>query len=120
MEQTQMDGGIGATWAGGASGMNVTDRVLEGLPVSPASHFSDSGLREALLFIITETYCSLYPCHLTQDIIAPNGRFYLVAVSQNDPQGIITRLSAHGFDGSILLKRRAGREMLHVVRLIKR
>lgn len=34
LEVTQRAAGVGATWAGGANGMHVTQKVLEDLPVS--------------------------------------------------------------------------------------
>ncbi|SPO22186.1 related to MTQ2 - Putative S-adenosylmethionine-dependent methyltransferase [Ustilago trichophora] len=54
-----------------------------------------------------------------KDVLAKGGRFYLVAIKQNDPQGLVKRLQAQGLDAEVVLARRAGGEHLHVVRAIK-
>ena len=69
-----------------------------------------------------------------QDILAPGGRFYLVAVEPNKPLAIAERMRTLGLEvevrshrqraapkltGQIVLKRRAGREHLSVIRVIK-
>lgn len=73
------------------------------------------------------------PC---QSLLSPRGRFYLVAVKQNDIQGICSRmLSQHGLKGEvcpihpyipspltlpqIALQRRAGLEHLYVLRFTR-
>lgn len=111
LTKTQLEAEIGATWAGGVDGMVVTNVVLDLLP----------------------------------RILNPNGgRIYLVAVSANQPAQIVSNMAEHGFDGEvshvserfpqcirvsdrhlvsvlqIILKRRAGREMLHVIKLTRR
>jgi release factor glutamine methyltransferase len=64
--------------------------------------------------MITDLVLDLLP-----RILARGGKFYLVAVSQNRPDEIIERMRARGFEGEVVLKRRAGRETLHVIRLIR-
>ncbi|CBQ72218.1 related to MTQ2-Putative S-adenosylmethionine-dependent methyltransferase [Sporisorium reilianum SRZ2] len=54
-----------------------------------------------------------------KDVLAQGGRFYLVAIKQNDPAGLVRRLAAQGLDAEVVLARRAGGEHLHVVRAIK-
>ncbi|KAG9051569.1 hypothetical protein FS837_004079 [Tulasnella sp. UAMH 9824] len=47
-------------------------------------------------------------------MLSPNGVFYLVAVKQNDPEGICARMRHNqGLEGEVILKRRAGGEFLH-------
>ncbi|GAK63842.1 s-adenosyl-L-methionine-dependent methyltransferase [Moesziomyces antarcticus] len=53
------------------------------------------------------------------DALAPNGRFYLVAIKQNDPEGIVSRLCSQALQAEVVLKRRAGGEHLHIIRAIK-
>ncbi|KAK4047344.1 atp4 subunit B of the stator stalk of mitochondrial F1F0 ATP synthase [Microbotryomycetes sp. JL221] len=57
---------------------------------------------------------------IVNDLLAPGGKFYLVAISQNKPLEIIEAMSRqHGLHGEVVLKRRAGREHLHILRFIK-
>jgi release factor glutamine methyltransferase len=111
LTKTQLEAEIGATWAGGADGMVVTNIVLDLLP----------------------------------RILNPNGgTLYLVAVSANQPAQIIATTAERGFHGEvscalrccpmyvgaadhlwssirqIVLKRRAGIELLHVLKLTRR
>ncbi|EST07923.1 Eukaryotic/archaeal PrmC-related [Kalmanozyma brasiliensis GHG001] len=53
------------------------------------------------------------------DVLAEGGRCYLVAIKQNDPQGLVRRLKVQGLEAEVVLARRAGGEHLHVVRAIK-
>lgn len=110
LTRTQLAAEIGATWAGGADGMVVTNIVLDLLP----------------------------------RILNPNGgTLYLVAVSANKPTEIIATMAERGFRGEvslpttcltcsttfrltrlhvllqIVLKRRAGIEMLHILKLTR-
>ncbi|KAJ9120117.1 hypothetical protein QFC22_003015 [Naganishia vaughanmartiniae] len=86
LAETQQDGLIGATWAGGQAGMKVTDIVLDMLP----------------------------------DILSVGGIFYLIAVSENNPREICARMQQKGFTADVALKRRAGRELLHVLKIVKK
>ncbi|KAL1697487.1 S-adenosyl-L-methionine-dependent methyltransferase [Schizophyllum commune] len=54
------------------------------------------------------------------DLLSPHGRFYLVAVKQNNIQDIAQRMSALGLDCETVLQRRAGREHLFILRFTKR
>jgi len=52
-----------------------------------------------------------------EDLLSPSGRFYLVAVKQNDVAGICKRmLDDYGLHSTTVLQRRAGREHLFIVR----
>jgi release factor glutamine methyltransferase len=51
-------------------------------------------------------------------LLAPGGRFYLVAIHQNKPDEIIARMRAAGLECKTVIKRRAGRELLSVIRMI--
>ncbi|KAI0724216.1 S-adenosyl-L-methionine-dependent methyltransferase [Cerioporus squamosus] len=52
-----------------------------------------------------------------EDLLSRIGRFYLVAVKQNDIRDICRRmLEQHGLQGKVALQRRAGREHLFVLR----
>jgi len=56
---------------------------------------------------------------LVQELMAPRARFYLVAVEQNDIPTIRHKmLSIHGLQSEIVLRRRAGREHLFVIRFV--
>ncbi|WVQ82633.1 hypothetical protein IAT38_004765 [Cryptococcus sp. DSM 104549] len=50
-------------------------------------------------------------------ILAPGGRLYLVAIHQNRIQDIGTRMALIGLQSKEILRRRAGRELLCVVRI---
>ncbi|KAF9229628.1 hypothetical protein BS17DRAFT_792513 [Gyrodon lividus] len=75
--------GIAGSWAGGADGMEVTDRFLD-----------DVG-----------------------DLLSDHGKFYLVALAQNNIPEIRQKMQ-NDFDLSseIVVRRRVGREDLHIVR----
>ncbi|BGP00499.1 Methylase [Rhodotorula toruloides ATCC 204091] len=73
---------IEKSWAGGAGGMRVTNRLLEQVDT----------------------------------LLSDRGLFYLVAVPENKPLAIIADMQARGLEGEVVLKRRAGREHLHVLR----
>ncbi|EJD55085.1 hypothetical protein AURDEDRAFT_93740 [Auricularia subglabra TFB-10046 SS5] len=53
---------------------------------------------------------------MLDDLLAPAGRFYLVALKQNDIPGIARRLRQEKcMDCEVVLQRRAGREHLHML-----
>ncbi|KAG5728552.1 eRF1 methyltransferase catalytic subunit mtq2 [Termitomyces sp. T112] len=55
-----------------------------------------------------------------EELLSERGRFYLVAVAENDVPGIQERMSKlHGLRSDIVLSRRAGREHLFVIRFIR-
>lgn len=60
---------------------------------------------------------ALMPC--LADVITPGGRFYLVAIKQNDPDLLVRELQAIGFVSDICLSRKAGREHLYIIRAKK-
>ncbi|GAA5847200.1 hypothetical protein JCM3766R1_001832 [Sporobolomyces carnicolor] len=78
----QDDGTIEKAWAGGESGMRVTNKVLEQVDL----------------------------------FLSERGMFYLVAIPQNKPLEILSQMKERGLTGDIVLKRRAGREHLHILR----
>jgi release factor glutamine methyltransferase len=91
-EQAQIDKGIAGAWAGGADGMEVTNLFLDQVAVS----FSYV-IHEALHDRDTQR---LSLCR--QDMLAPTGSAYLVTVRQNDPQGIIAKMSdSRGLLGNV-------------------
>lgn len=53
-------------------------------------------------------------------ILSPNGgRFYFVAIKQNQPDQLVEQLSSYGLTADICLSRRAGREHLFIIRAIR-
>ncbi|KDN50301.1 hypothetical protein RSAG8_01637, partial [Rhizoctonia solani AG-8 WAC10335] len=53
-------------------------------------------------------------------VLSPKGCFYLVALKQNNPQGIIARMREQwSLNGKIILQRRAGREHLFIIRFTR-
>lgn len=82
VENAQSEAKIAGSWAGGAVGMDVTDCLLAQAPVR-ASVILRVG-------VDTDVLCVL------QDLLASGGKFYLVAVPQNHPQDILSRMQAEG------------------------
>ncbi|GAA5909614.1 S-adenosylmethionine-dependent methyltransferase [Sporobolomyces salmoneus] len=78
----QEEGTIEKAWAGGESGMKITNKVLEQVEL----------------------------------LLSNRGMFYLVAIPQNKPLEILEQMKERGLEGEITLKRRAGREHLHILR----
>ncbi|KAH9949436.1 S-adenosyl-L-methionine-dependent methyltransferase [Amylocystis lapponica] len=92
-DEAQSRAGIQGSWAGGHDGMQVTDIVLD--------------------TVVARTL-------LPKNLLSPTGRFYLVAVKQNDPPGICRRmLQKHDLQSEVILQRRAGREHLFVIRMCR-
>lgn len=62
-----------------------------------------------------------------QRTLRRGGRLYVVTIKQNDPEGLVRQLAAHGFEADvrtlpltqIVLRRRANREWLHILRAVK-
>ncbi|KAJ2785971.1 HemK methyltransferase member 2 [Coemansia javaensis] len=52
-------------------------------------------------------------------LLAPAGRFYLVAIEENKPDEIVRIMAAHGLAGRRVLSRRAGREHLSILRFAR-
>lgn len=65
---------IAGSWAGGTGGMEVTDRLLQDVEVSSFPVFWDT-VDDA-----------------SQGLLSPQGRFYLVALKQNDISIICSRM----------------------------
>ncbi|KAH7883878.1 S-adenosyl-L-methionine-dependent methyltransferase [Phlebopus sp. FC_14] len=49
-------------------------------------------------------------------LLSKNGRFYLVALPENNIPDICQRMHHSGFQSQIVIQRRAGREHLHIIR----
>ncbi|KAG1715797.1 hypothetical protein ID866_1373 [Astraeus odoratus] len=84
----QVENGISGSWAGGANGMEITNRFLT----------------------------------VVEDLLSDRGKFYLVALEQNNIPEIRERMS-RGFNlqsEKIVTRRRAGREFLHILRFSRR
>ncbi|KAM0750657.1 methylase [Meredithblackwellia eburnea MCA 4105] len=56
---------------------------------------------------------------LVEKLLSEKGIFYLVAIQQNKPEQIIQDMLPHGLHGKIVLKRRAGREHLQIIRFAR-
>ncbi|KAF9498096.1 S-adenosyl-L-methionine-dependent methyltransferase [Pleurotus eryngii] len=94
-ESAQTSPAIASAWAGGVNGMELTNTFLKLAPV---------GLLE----------------ENPRELLAPQGRFYLVAVKENNiPNILATMLNEHNLAGKVVLRRRAGREHLHILRFEK-
>ncbi|KAG9223120.1 hypothetical protein PLEOSDRAFT_49269 [Pleurotus ostreatus PC15] len=64
---------------------------------------------------LTNTFLKLAP-----ELLAPQGRFYLVAVKENNiPRILAAMLNEYDLAGKVVLQRRAGREHLHILRFEK-
>ncbi|KAF6120514.1 N-6 adenine-specific DNA methyltransferase 1 [Phyllostomus discolor] len=53
------------------------------------------------------------------DLLSPRGLFYLVTIKENNPEEILRTMRMKGLQGTAALSRRAGREMLSVLRFAK-
>lgn len=51
-------------------------------------------------------------------ILSSKGIFYLVVIKENDPAAIIDLMSKHGLAGSVIMTRRAGREVLSILKFV--
>ncbi|KIK49527.1 hypothetical protein CY34DRAFT_7388 [Suillus luteus UH-Slu-Lm8-n1] len=82
----QSSADIAGSWAGGADGMEITNRLLQ------------------------DVEC----------LLSPRGRFYLVALKQNDVPSIRSKmLEDFGLTSQIVIERRAGREFLLIIRFAR-
>lgn len=93
---TQTAQSIGGAWAGGKTGMFITNQVLDIAPVRRCYTLS------------------IAHAHFSQTLLSSNGRFYLVAIEQNQPEKLLGAMSPH-LQGRIVMRRRAGRELLYVL-----
>jgi len=79
----QDSAGIAGSWAGGADGMEITNRFLDNVG----------------------------------DLLSDRGKFYLVALAQNNIPGIRQKMqNSFHLNSEVVIQRRAGRENLHIVR----
>ncbi|KAJ7293188.1 S-adenosyl-L-methionine-dependent methyltransferase [Mycena rebaudengoi] len=95
---------IEGSWAGGQNGMQITDKCLPQVAVC-----SNLNLKP-------------FPSLLSnrQTLLSAHGRFYLVAVPQNNISDIRRRMKDdYSLNSEIVLQRRAGRERLSVIRFMK-
>jgi len=58
--------------------------------------------------------------HDSETLLSANGRFYLVAIKQNNLPEISQRLLERGMSAETVLQRRAGREHLFVLRIARK
>ncbi|KIJ21476.1 hypothetical protein PAXINDRAFT_63754 [Paxillus involutus ATCC 200175] len=79
----QDSAGIAGSWAGGADGMEITNRFLDNVG----------------------------------DLLSDRGKFYLVALAQNNIPEIRQKMqNSFHLNSEVVIQRRAGRENLHIVR----
>lgn len=52
-------------------------------------------------------------------VLRHGGRFYVVAIRQNDPHALVRAMQSKGLDASIILHRRANREQIFILRAIR-
>ncbi|CAK5279936.1 unnamed protein product [Mycena citricolor] len=100
----QADRDIGGSWAGGQHGMQVTETFFPQVDVG--------------LFLASARCRSIEM--MFQRLLSSSGRFYLVAVADNNIAAIQEEMSTrYGMHSQIVLQRRAGREHLFVVRFTR-
>lgn len=51
--------------------------------------------------------------------IAPDGRMYMIAIHENEPEEIMEEMRRRGFDAAIVATQVADEEVLHVLRFIR-
>ncbi|NXG51723.1 HEMK2 methyltransferase, partial [Psilopogon haemacephalus] len=56
---------------------------------------------------------------LVPDLLSPGGLFYLVTIKENDPDEIQETMKKYGLEGTQVLSRRAGQEMLTILKFRK-
>ncbi|XP_030333721.1 methyltransferase N6AMT1 [Strigops habroptila] len=56
---------------------------------------------------------------LVPDLLSPGGLFYLVTIKENNPDEILETMKKHGLEGTQVLSRQAGPEMLTILRFRK-
>lgn len=53
-----------------------------------------------------------------QDILSPNGIFYLLLINENKPDQVVQLMEdSYGMDAKIIMERRAGREKQFIVKI---
>lgn len=53
------------------------------------------------------------------NLLSPNGVFYLVVIKENNPAAIIETMSKYGLNGSTVISRRAGPEVLSILKFVR-
>ncbi|XP_068000579.1 methyltransferase N6AMT1 isoform X2 [Melanerpes formicivorus] len=56
---------------------------------------------------------------LVPDLLSPGGLFYLVTIKENDPDEILDTMKECGLEGTRVLSRQAGQEMLTILKFKK-
>uniref|UniRef100_A0A8V0Y587 Methyltransferase HEMK2 n=1 Tax=Gallus gallus TaxID=9031 RepID=A0A8V0Y587_CHICK len=56
---------------------------------------------------------------LVADLLSTGGLFYLVTIKENNPDEILETMTKHGLEGTRLLSRQAGQEMLTILKFRK-
>ncbi|XP_025933391.1 hemK methyltransferase family member 2 [Apteryx rowi] len=56
---------------------------------------------------------------LVADLLSTGGLFYLVTIKENNPDEILETMKKHGLEGTRVLSRQAGREMLTILKFKK-
>ncbi|XP_010720772.1 methyltransferase N6AMT1 isoform X1 [Meleagris gallopavo] len=56
---------------------------------------------------------------LVADLLSTRGLFYLVTIKENNPDEILETMKKHGLEGTQLLSRQAGQEMLTILKFRK-
>lgn len=57
--------------------------------------------------------------HTIPQLLRHGGRFYVVAIRQNDPPSLVRAMQGIGLEANIVLQRRANREQLFIIRAIR-
>jgi release factor glutamine methyltransferase len=109
--------GIEAAWAGGVDGRRVLDRLL---PLIPVLAIHGVGRRLLLRLLKTHRHTRTHTHHLLalcQELMSPQGCFYLVVVTENKPEEVMALLASSGFSSKVphssscLHQRRSARSM---------
>ena len=101
LEQAAEERGLAAAWAGGERGRVVIDRFLDQLGGS------DEGTSPPRSASAQTSACFL----------AERGCCLMIALAQNDPEGILDGLGARGLQGRVIERRRADEEFLCVLKM---
>ena len=67
----------------------------------------------------TKILDTLIQNHTIPQLLRRGGRFYVVAIRQNDPPSLVRAMQSIGLEASIVLLRRANREQLFIIRAIR-
>ena len=105
LERAAQERGLAAAWAGGERGRVVIDRFLDQLggrdegPSPPRSASASASAPTSACFL------------------AERGCCLMIALAQNDPEGILDGLGARGLQGRMIERRRADEEFLCVLKM---